>query len=151
MMLEYPAESKEEIEQRAKYAVSNGDWFNFYGFLTVALHNGLEKLSSDRHSYPAHYQDEQWGKELDAIVAKLAWLHSYDDLEMALYEWSLGKTEMVLTDTGHNTKLCTFVHEKPENEDWYFNKAMPALQARRQKIINEVFDWIKTNFLSLWD
>lgn len=150
-MLEYPVDDTEPVLQRSKVIVSDQDWWSFNSFLTVVLHNGLSFFATRGNSYPADRTWEQWQKELLIVIAKLKWLHDFDEISMDLYEWCLGKSTMELIDTPTKNKQCVFIHEKPENSYWYFEEASPALEARKKQIINEVFEWVKINFEDLWD
>jgi hypothetical protein len=149
-MLEFPIDDEIVKEQRARSIVSDQDWYCLNSFLIVALHNGLSYLTKG-NSYPSNKTWLQWHQELVTIIAKLKWLHDFDDISMSLYEWCLGKTTMKLVDTATKNKQCVFTHEKPENVDWYFSEALPALEARKQQIVEAVFDWVKLNFQDLWD
>jgi hypothetical protein len=84
------------------------------------------------------------------MCAKLQWLHDFEDMSLALYDYCLGKTEIQMVPIDKNISTCNFIHEKSEN-DAFYNEADQALEERRQQIIKEVFDWLAVNFLHLWD
>lgn len=157
-----PVKIWRQRRQRLNYGVSKWDSYDFYSYLQPVIANGLDYLANSKTGVPVQFVNENgelteegiksWEAQIARAAENARWLAEYEDKSMALYDKYFDDK---LDGFNHINKGNGYVElvskrEMPER-DALWREECNKLAIEREARKNELFDFMKEWFFSLWD
>lgn len=148
-----PKTVKKFKEERMTLGVSEVDTWSFDQYLLRVLHNGLEMLAETAHGVPVGIEFD-WIAEVRKQAANAYWCCvTYEELEMTIYKkYHTELTEKELNAEGFDL-VRDFInnpkYDASDKEAWIAETK--SLWAEREGRKNELLNFVKKYFWTLWD
>jgi|SRR5215203_2017966 hypothetical protein len=144
--------NRKVARERLKYGVSSTDTWNFDSYLLDVLANGLQMLAEGANGAPVGTEYFAWVCELKNQAANARWIQfEYSDLEDEI----LDKYRDSLSDTEWFDYLLEHGTNPPETRSKEIidaeRKAFKELYVEKDRRKDELMDFVKKYFFTLWD